>query len=236
MIHRDYYMVLGVSRTAEAPEIRRAFKGRALLRHPDRAGPGAAGEFQELSDAYHVLMNPASRAAYDSELRQLEATAPRPRVRSRGPITDPRAHHSQPEPLVPSWAASLYRDFEAPHDVIDETFSRLIRNFTGWAVPKSERVQAIDIEVGISEAEAQRGTSIALGLPTFLVCPSCEGAGSEGRSPCTLCGQTGRLEDEVPVELRIPAPVRDGMVIEESLRPIGIRNAILRARIRVAHG
>jgi molecular chaperone DnaJ len=236
MIHRDYYLVLGVSRTAEAPEIRRAFKERALLRHPDRAGPGAAEEFQELSDAYHVLANPASRAAYDSDLRRTEAAVPGPRMRSRGPITDLRAHRPVPEPLIPPWAASLFRDFEAPHDVIDDTFSRLIRNFTGWALPKSERVQAIEIEVGISEAEAQRGASIALGLPTFLVCPSCDGAGSEGGYPCALCSQTGRLEDEVPVELRIRAPVRDGMVIEESLWPIGIRNAILRARIRIAHG
>lgn len=130
----------------------------------------------------------------------------------------------------------LVRDFRVPDGGIDEVFSRLIRNFTGWGVPRSEELHAIDIEVGLTEDEAREGATIALGLPTFLACPRCDSAGSHGGDPCTLCGQTGRLEDEVSIELRIPAPARDGMVIADSLRPAGIRNAILRARIRVAQG
>lgn len=231
MFRRDYYLVLGVSRTAGTPEIRRAFKERALQRHPDRAGPAAAGDFQELTDAYHVLLDPASRAAYDSELRRAEP----PR---QGPVMDLRRgpERADAEPLIrPTVTSSLFGQFRAPHDVIDETFSRLFRNFTGWHVPKAERMRAIDVEVALSETEAERGAVLALGLPTFVVCPACEGVGSDGWYPCSVCGQAGVLEDEVPIELRIPGHVRDGAVIEAPLVPVGIGNAILRARIRVGH-
>jgi curved DNA-binding protein CbpA len=71
-MRRDHYTLLGVSRTAEPAAIRSAFKQRALERHPDHAGAGAAGEFRELWDAYHVLADPNRRAAYDAELRDRE--------------------------------------------------------------------------------------------------------------------------------------------------------------------
>jgi DnaJ-class molecular chaperone len=231
MLRRDYYLVLGVSRSAAAPEIRRAFKERALQRHPDRAGAAAAGDFQELTDAYHVLVDPSSRAAYDSELR--EAEAPR-----RGPVMDLRGRREpvRAEPLVRApVTSSLFRNFRAPHDVIDETFSRLFRNFTGWDAPKGERMRAIDVEVALSDEEAETGAVLALGLPTFVVCPACDGIGTDGWYPCPACGQQGVLEDEMSVELRIPGRVRDGAVIEAPLVPAGLGNAILRARIRVAH-
>jgi DnaJ-class molecular chaperone len=231
MFRRDYYLVLGVSRTAGAPEIRRAFKERALQRHPDRAGPAAVGDFQELTDAYHVLLDPASRAAYDSELRRAEE----PR---HGPVMDLRRdpERANVEPLVPpTVSSSLFGQFRAPHEVIDETFSRLFRNFTGWDVPKAERMRAIDVEVALSDTEAEAGAVLALGLPTFVVCPACEGAGTDGWYPCSVCGQAGVLEDEVPIELRIPEHVPDGAVIEAPLMSLGIGNALLRARIRVGH-
>lgn len=232
MVRRDYYLVLGVSRTAAVPEIRRAFKERALQRHPDRAGPGAVRDFQELTNAYHVLADPASRAAYDSELRQSEAAR-------RPPVMDLRRRHvaTRAEPLVPPRiASSLFGEFGAAHDVIDETFSRLFRNFTGWDVPKAERMRAIDVEISLSEAEAETGALLGLGLPTFLVCPACEGSGAGGWYPCSVCGQSGVVEDEIPVDLRIPGDLRDGTVIETPLAPAGIGNAILRARIRVGRG
>jgi DnaJ-class molecular chaperone len=229
MLRRDYYLVLGVSRTAAGPEIRRAFKERALQRHPDRAGPAAAGDFQELTNAYHVLADPTSRAAYDSELRQAEA----PR---RGPVMDLRRGRPSAEPLVPPPVrSSLFHQFSAPHDVIDETFSRLFRNFTGWNVPKAERMRAIDVEVALSDVEAETGAVLAVGMPTFVVCPACEGTGTDGWYPCPVCHQAGVLEDEVPIELRIPGRVPDGALIEVPLVGAGIGNAVLRARIRVAH-
>ena len=70
MIGRDHYEVLGVSRSASAGDIRRAFRALALRYHPDvYAGPDAGRRFREVADAYDVLHDPAQRARYDAMSR-----------------------------------------------------------------------------------------------------------------------------------------------------------------------
>jgi DnaJ-class molecular chaperone len=232
MVTRDYYLVLGVARTAPSQEIRRAYRRQALERHPDHAGPEQTAEFQQLSDAYHVLADPRRRAAYDAELRQAEAT---PRF---GPVTDLRRRPiraTEAEPLVPSrLASSLFRDFRAPYDVVEDTFSQLFRSFTGWGVPKSGWVEPIDIDVGLTREEAARDAVLEVGVPRFVVCPACEGTGADGWYPCRACDQTGVLEREVRVPLRIPASVPDGAVLETFVSRPGGPAAVIRARIRVS--
>lgn len=61
---RDFYEVLGVTRTAEHETIRRAYRRLARQYHPD-LNPAAAEQFKEISAAYDVLSDPARRAMYD---------------------------------------------------------------------------------------------------------------------------------------------------------------------------
>jgi len=64
---RDYYEVLGVSRTAGADEIKKAYRRLARKHHPDvnPADKTADGRFKELNEANAVLSDPAKRARYD---------------------------------------------------------------------------------------------------------------------------------------------------------------------------
>ena len=64
---RDYYEVLGVSKTASADEIKSAYRKLAMKWHPDRNpdNPEAKSKFQEASEAYEVLSNPEKRQRYD---------------------------------------------------------------------------------------------------------------------------------------------------------------------------
>ena len=64
---RDYYEVLGVSKTASADEIKSAYRKLAMKWHPDRNpnNPEAKEKFQEASEAYEVLSNPEKRQRYD---------------------------------------------------------------------------------------------------------------------------------------------------------------------------
>lgn len=64
---RDYYDTLGVSRTADADTIKKAYRQLALKYHPDRNPGSAEAEelFKEATEAYEVLREPQKRAAYD---------------------------------------------------------------------------------------------------------------------------------------------------------------------------
>ncbi len=66
----DYYRLLGVKRTASNAEIKSAYRKLARLRHPDlnEGSAKAAREFDLLSKAYHILINPQERAYYDHRL------------------------------------------------------------------------------------------------------------------------------------------------------------------------
>ena len=63
---RDYYDVLGVSKTASAAELKSAYRKLALEWHPDRnKSPEAEGKFKEINEAYQVLSDSKKKATYD---------------------------------------------------------------------------------------------------------------------------------------------------------------------------
>lgn len=67
MSKRDYYEVLGVSKGTPKPELKKAFKKKAMKYHPDRNpdNPEAAEKFKEAAEAYDVLSDPQKKSAYD---------------------------------------------------------------------------------------------------------------------------------------------------------------------------
>lgn len=67
MAKQDYYEILGVSKTAEEREIKKAYKRLAMKYHPDRnqGDKEAEAKFKEIKEAYEVLTDSQKRAAYD---------------------------------------------------------------------------------------------------------------------------------------------------------------------------
>lgn len=61
---RDYYEILGVSKSASADELKRAYRKLAMQHHPDKHG-GDDSKFKEIGEAYDVLRDEKKRAAYD---------------------------------------------------------------------------------------------------------------------------------------------------------------------------
>jgi len=64
---RDYYEVLGVTRTATFEEIKKSYRKLAVQHHPDKnpGDPHAEEKFKEIGEAYDVLQDDNKRAAYD---------------------------------------------------------------------------------------------------------------------------------------------------------------------------
>jgi DnaJ-class molecular chaperone len=63
---QDYYADLGVPKTASEAEIKSAYRKLALAHHPDRQGDPV--KFQQVTEAYEVLGDPAKRKAYELDL------------------------------------------------------------------------------------------------------------------------------------------------------------------------
>ena len=65
--NKDYYSILGVSKSATADEIKKAYRKLALQHHPDRnkGDKVAEGKFKEVTKAYEVLSDPQKRQTYD---------------------------------------------------------------------------------------------------------------------------------------------------------------------------
>src|SRR5947207_2526082 len=67
MAKQDFYEILGVGRTADAEELKRAYRKLAMQYHPDRNSGEKVAEqkFKDISEAYDVLKDDQKRAAYD---------------------------------------------------------------------------------------------------------------------------------------------------------------------------
>jgi hypothetical protein len=105
---------------------------------------------------------------------------------------------------------------------------RFTRNFTGWGVPKSEHLEALNLEIVLTPEEALRGVVLRVGLPVFEVCSACEGTGHDGLSSCTACDGEGVVASEQAVPIHIAPMIRPGTVTDVLLDGFGVRNLCLR--------
>lgn len=219
---KNYYLILGVPVDAAPAAIRAAFRELAKRYHPDH-GSQEADAFRDISEAYDVLSDPNRRASFDRELHQ-RRPAPPPRPRRGG----------DPEPLVSNTMSVTGRP-ERLRPSFDALLERFARNFTGVHVPKSEHAEPLDFELILSPEEAARGVTVPFEIPVFVVCSWCAGSGHGSAGFCERCDGEGRLTDPRPLDVRIPADVRAGAVIEVSLTDLGVENLWLRVHVRVAH-
>jgi len=221
MERKTYYMVLGVSRDASPQGIQSAYRDLAKRFHPDVAGEQATRTFQELSEAYGVLSDPQRRFDYNHELRRLE----------EGQMALKRPE-PRPEPIVHEPVA-IFGDPESIHPSFEALYGRFIRNVTGIGVPKSERVETLNLEVLLTPEEASRGCVVPVGVPVFQLCPHCGGSGRDWLFPCALCMRQGVVEAEATVSVRVPPRLVSGSIFELPLEGLGIHNLYLRLHVQV---
>lgn len=203
MTKRDYYEVLGVSRTASADEIKKAFRAMAFKHHPDRNpnDPEAERLFKEVSEAYDVLSDPRKRELYDAYGHAgLEG------------------QHFRP-------AEDLFEQFQ-------DLFSNFFGGSFGFG-PQQARGRAprgpargrdLRTTVRISLKEAVLGCKREVTIQTPQPCPECKGSGAaKGTSPvtCPTCrgrGQVAHGAGGFLITTTCPDCGGEGTVIKEPCR------------------
>jgi molecular chaperone DnaJ len=247
----DYYLVLGVAHTATVAEVRRAFRVLALHLHPDRAGPASTTAFQRIAEAYAVLSDSNSRAAYDG-LRERAAVGARAPYRQRSTTPQRDRPPSDPGKGGPTATPGDGSPFEA--GVFDGPGGRI-----GWRRPRrytqpSQRAiinrlcGALDdllsrevarrcpdgaVEITLSRAEADAGGVAAIDARVMVTCPTCSGLAEKDVLWCQRCHHAGTVPDDVTFHLSIPPAVRDRTVWTFPTDPAGV-SPPLRVRVRVA--
>ena len=165
---RDYYEILGVSRTCDGAELKSAFRKLAMQHHPDK-NPGCTqseGRFKELNEAYSILSDPQKRAAYD-------------RFGHAGVNGGGAGGPGQ-------------AGFGDIHDIFNEVFGDAFGDMFGG--PQRGQDLRYDIEITLEQAYA--GAEVEITVPSSVTCETCEGSGAKpGTSPtvCGTCGGAGRV-------------------------------------------
>ena len=216
---KDYYAILGVSRTESISGIRKAFRELAKQHHPDRVGPESTRTFQEIVEAYQVLSDPQKRAAYNQRLRVAEEQRRKGTTETRGGAYRASAWTGSP--------FSFWSEMEQRSAPFASPFRRqpLI-----W-----EHTQHLHVEVILSPEEAVSGGVLPLAVPITLRCPSCRGSGQEGLFRCHYCGGEGRITTEDIVQVRIPPRVQEGTILEIPFSRFDA-SYLLSVRVRVRGG
>ncbi len=237
---RDYYEVLGVSKSATADEIKSAYRKLAMKYHPDR-NPGdkqAEEKFKEAAEAYDVLRDPEKRQKYDQFGHDAVNGGGFGGFGGGGMSMDDIfsmfgdlfGGHSGGGGFGDFFGGGHFgrqrQDFNAPQRGDDMTF-RLMVDFDE-AIFGSERTIEITLpascpECGGSGAQSGskrvtcrtcggRGVVIAGGGPFQIrqTCPHCGGAGSVIEKPCRKCSGSGHIAMPQKISLKIPAGIDDG--------------------------
>lgn len=208
---RDYYQVLGVSRTASLDDIKKAFRRLARQYHPDlHAGAKKAEmekKFKELNEAQEVLTDPDKRKKYDQYGADWEQAQAFERARqqakaqgSGGPWESEGGHTRQ---------GSGGTGNEHFSDFFESIFGNRGRSGTGRGeseIPGED----LETEVQLGLREVLTGVTKRVNLREPKTCPTCQGSGAVRGRPCTTCQGTGMTAESKTIEVRIPAGVQDG--------------------------
>ncbi len=170
MAKRDYYEVLGVSRSATEREIARAYRKIAVKYHPD-SNPDdedACARFKEAAEAYEVLSDPEKRSRYD------------------------RFGHAGVQGAG-SQFQSTEDIFAAFHDLFG---GGMFGDFFDRAANRPRRGDDLRVDVELTLEEAAAGVEKTIRFDRTVVCKTCNGTRSKpGSEPqtCRMCGGRGQI-------------------------------------------
>lgn len=231
---KDYYKILGVSKGATDPEIKRAFRKLAHEYHPDKQGSGNEAKFKEINEAYQVLSNQEKRSQYDQFGQTFDGSG----FKGGNPF-------GQGFDFSQGFGNSQNFDFDLG-DIFGSVFGGSTRR---GRTNKGADIQ-VDLEITLQEAvfgvsktislRKQNNCSVCQGtgakdassystcptcngsgqiataigpFRTQSVCPECRGTGQVIKNKCSHCNGQGIVLENIDIKVAIPGGIDDGQSI-----------------------
>jgi molecular chaperone DnaJ len=243
---KDYYEILGLSKSASTDEIKKAYRKLAHKYHPDKQG-GDSEKFKEASQAYQILSDDKKRAQYD----QFGSAAFEQGGPNGGAGYGPGGF---------DFSGFQGQGFDF-NDIFSGGFSDIFDMFSGGGQGKRRSNKGADLEtrVEITLEDAAKGIERELhvfkkdtcdtckgsgaakdakevkcsqcggsgqvnvtqntmfgAFSQVAQCPKCHGEGKTIDTPCQTCGGDGRVRKEKRLKVKIPAGVENGATIKLS--------------------
>ena len=231
MSKRDYYEVLGITRSATEVEIKTAYRKLAMKYHPDRNQGDKAKEaeekFKECKEAYEMLSDSQKRAAYD------------------------QYGHAGVDPSMRGGMGGG-EGFGGFAESFGDIFGEMFGGGRRGGGPQVYRGNDLSYAMDITLEEAASGKNAQIKIPSWdecdtchgsgakpgtqvktcstcngsgsvqmrqgffavqQTCPHCRGTGKVIPEPCTACHGQGKIKSQKTLEVNIPAGIDDGMRI-----------------------
>lgn len=228
---KDYYEVLGVSKSASAEEIKRAYRKLAHKYHPDKGDGGDEAKFREANEAYETLKDPQKRAAYD-QFGHAGAQGNPFGGQGFGGFDFDFSQFSGMGDIFDSFFGGQGGRTRAPRGRDLELGLQLNFKEAVFGVEKSINLDVDDVCERCDGRGAEPGSKLVncdtCGGQGFVVqtqrtilgsiqqrsiCPTCSGQGQKPEKPCSKCAGKGVSRRQRTLKVKIPAGVEDGSVL-----------------------
>ena len=183
---KDYYALLGVSKSASQDEIKKAFRKLAHQHHPDKAG-GDDAKFKEINEAYSVLSDTEKRAQYDR-------FGPGFQNGSGGFGGGGQGFEGFD---FSQFGGNGGVKFDFGGGGFEDIFSGM---FGGGGSNRARAGSDIQVDVEISFEEMVKGVKKSVTLRKLSSCDRCQGTGGKPgskESSCQRCGGRGQIQKQV---------------------------------------
>ena len=209
---RDYYEVLGVERTIDAPGLKAAFRKLAMVHHPDRnsGSADATAKFKEINEAYTILADDQKRAAYD------------------------RFGHAGVNGQQGGGG------FQDVNDIFNGVFGDVFGDMFGGGRRQQNgpaRGQDLRYDLEITLVQAYAGAEVEIKAATAMACETCDGSGAKPGTSATTCvacagaGRVRRSQGFFQVETACPRCGGAGKVILEPCKSCAGHGQVRKERV-----
>lgn len=202
----DYYQTLGISKSASADEIKKAYRSLVMKYHPDRniGDLDAEARFKQIQEAYNCLSNSTNKSHYDN------GTTPRRRKAPKPPPPAPKKEEF--------FGNERGRSLQVKAEIeLSDVYTGCVKDVKVSLQKSCNNCSGL----GFSEWEACKkcsgsGKCFLKQHPfnIFITCPQCTGTGRSGKIKCEPCVGTGWVSNgEKIVKVQIPIGIDSGMQI-----------------------